>query len=81
MLWEQGPFSLRTAITRLPRARLCPTRPNSHLENRVPSLIRFLLIIGFLAGLVYGGMIALVTFVEPQPREMSQSIPPARLNK
>jgi hypothetical protein len=50
-------------------------------EIRVPSLIRFLLVIGVLAGIVFAGMIALVTFVEPQPREMSQSIPPARLNK
>jgi hypothetical protein len=50
-------------------------------ENRVPSLIRFLLLAGLLAAIVYGGMIALVTFVEPQPREMSQTIPPARLNK
>jgi hypothetical protein len=47
----------------------------------VPSLIKFLLLAGVLAGLVYGGMIALVTFVEPQPREMIQAIPPARLNK
>jgi len=47
----------------------------------VPSLIRFLLLAGILAGIVYGAMIALVTFVEPQPREMSQTIPPARLNK
>jgi hypothetical protein len=47
----------------------------------VPSLIRFLLLAGILAGLIYGGMVALVTFVEPQPREMSQTIPPARLNK
>jgi hypothetical protein len=47
----------------------------------VPSLIRFLIIAGILAGLIYGGMIALVTFVEPQPREMTQTIPPARLNK
>jgi hypothetical protein len=47
----------------------------------VPSLLRFLFIIAVLALLVYGGMIALVTFVEPQPREMSQTIPPARLNK
>ncbi len=47
----------------------------------MPSLFRFLFIIGLLAGLVYGGMIALVTFVEPQPREMSQTIPPAKLNK
>jgi hypothetical protein len=47
----------------------------------VPSLIKFLLLAGILAGLIYGGMIALVTFVEPQPREMIQLIPPARLNK
>jgi hypothetical protein len=39
------------------------------------------LLASILAGIVYGGMIALVTFVEPQPREMSQTIPPARLNK
>ncbi len=47
----------------------------------MPSLIRFLVIIGILAGLAYAGMIALVTFVEPQPREMTQAIPPGRLNK
>lgn len=47
----------------------------------MPSLIRFLVIAAVLAGLVYGGMIALVTFVEPQPREMTQPIAPARLNK
>jgi len=47
----------------------------------VPSLIRFLVIAGILAGLIYGGMIALVTFVQPQPREMTQTIPPSRLNK
>ena len=47
----------------------------------MPSLIRFLVIAGILAGLIYAGMIALVTFVEPQPREMTQTIPPARLNK
>jgi hypothetical protein len=38
-------------------------------------------IVGILAGLVYAGMIALVTFVDPQPREMVQQVPPARLNK
>jgi hypothetical protein len=47
----------------------------------MPSLIKFLVLAGILAGIVYGSMIALVAFVEPQPREMSQSIPPARLNK
>ncbi len=47
----------------------------------MPSLIRFLVIVAILAGIVYACMIALVTFVEPQPREMSQSVPAARLNK
>jgi hypothetical protein len=38
-------------------------------------------IVGILAGLVYGGMIALVAFVEPQPREMTQTLPANKLNK
>lgn len=74
-----GNFQL--CIVRLRHVCLYPKRPNRQLENRVPSLIRFLVIVAVLGGLVYGGMIALVNFVEPQPREMSQSIPPARLNK
>ena len=40
----------------------------------MPSLIRFLVIVGIIAGLVYGGMIALVALVKVEPREMSQSI-------
>jgi hypothetical protein len=47
----------------------------------LPSLIRFLIIIAIIAGLVYGGMVALVTFVEPQPREMIQSLPANKLNR
>ncbi|HEY3718775.1 MAG TPA: hypothetical protein VGL41_01400 [Roseiarcus sp.] len=40
----------------------------------MPTLIRFLVIVGVIAGLVYGGMIALVALVKVEPREMSQSI-------
>ena len=40
----------------------------------MPTLIRFLVIVGVLVGLVYGGMIALVTMVKVQPREMSQTV-------
>lgn len=47
----------------------------------MPSLIRFLVTVGVLAALGYGAMLALVTFVSPQPREMSHAISPARLNK
>ena len=47
----------------------------------MPAILRFLLFVGVIAGLVWGSMIALVTFVEPQPREMTQTIPASRLNK
>ena len=40
----------------------------------MPSLFRFLLVLGVIAALVYGGMIALVTFVQVQPRDMTQTI-------
>lgn len=44
-------------------------------------LVKFLLTIAVLGGLVYGGLIALALFVEPQQREMSVTIPPQRLGK
>lgn len=45
----------------------------------MPSLFRFLVMIGFLVGLVYATMFALVTFVDPQPREISVRVPADRL--
>jgi hypothetical protein len=39
------------------------------------------MIIGTLAAIIWAGMFALVTFVEPQPREMTQTVPSSRLNK
>ena len=49
------------------------------LKN-MPSLIRFVVICAILAGCVYGGMVALATMVEPNQREMTVRIPPAKLN-
>ena len=40
----------------------------------MPSLFRFLFVVGLLAALVYGGMVALVAFVKVEPREMTQTI-------
>jgi hypothetical protein len=40
----------------------------------VPSLIRFLTIIGIIIGLFYGTMFVLGTFFEPEPRELTKSI-------
>ena len=45
----------------------------------MPSLIRFLAILGVLAVVAWGAMLALVTFVEPQQREMTQSVPAQKL--
>ncbi|MGH6926631.1 MAG: histidine kinase [Propylenella sp.] len=45
----------------------------------MPSLIRLLVVLGIIAALVYGGMIALVISVEPNPREMTVRIPSDRL--
>lgn len=45
----------------------------------MPSLIRFLVVLGLLAGAVYGGMVALVMLVEPNPREMTVRVPAERL--
>jgi xanthosine utilization system XapX-like protein len=45
----------------------------------VPTLFRFLFVIAVLAGLAYGAMFALATFVEPQPREITVTIPNSKL--
>jgi len=45
----------------------------------VPTLFRFLLVLAVLAGVAFAAMFALATLVEPQPREMSVTIPSSRL--
>ena len=46
----------------------------------MPSLIRFLVFCGVVAGLVYGAMFALIMFVEPKPREITVRVPTERVN-
>ncbi|MBO6554032.1 MAG: histidine kinase [Roseitalea sp.] len=46
----------------------------------MPSLFRFLFVLGVLAALAYGAMLALVVFVKPEPRPMTVTIPADRLN-
>lgn len=45
----------------------------------MPTLFRLLITLLFLAGLVYAGMIALVAFVQPTPREVTIRIPQREL--
>lgn len=45
----------------------------------MPSLIRFVLFLAFLAALAFGAMVALSVFVEPNPRELSERVPTQKL--
>jgi hypothetical protein len=41
----------------------------------VPTLFRFFAVLAVLAGLGFAAMFALATLVEPQPREISVTVP------
>lgn len=47
----------------------------SGTEWSVPTLFRLLLVIGLLVALVWGTMLAMVTYMTPQPRSIEQSVP------
>ena len=43
--------------------------------DAMPSLIRFLTVVGIIAGVIYGVIFSLANFVTPKPREMTVTIP------
>ena len=45
----------------------------------MPTLIRFLIVVALIGGLVYAGMFALATFVQPEKREITVTLPSSRL--
>jgi Na+/glutamate symporter len=47
----------------------------------MPSLFRFLATVGIVAGLIYGGMLALAYWGDPKPREITVSVPPEKFSK
>lgn len=47
----------------------------------MPSLFRFLTVVGIIGGLIYGGIFALANFVNPKPREMTINVPPDKFLK
>jgi hypothetical protein len=47
----------------------------------MPTLFRFLVTLGVIAGLVYGAMFALATFVQPRKGEITVRVPLDKLNK
>ncbi len=46
----------------------------------MPSLIRFLVVCALIAGCIFGAMVALASFVEPNQREMTVRIPADKLD-
>ena len=47
----------------------------------MPSLFRFLTVVAVIGGLIYGGIFALATFFDPQPREITVTVPPDKFQK
>ena len=50
-------------------------------EVEMPSLIRFLTVVAVICGLIYGGLFALANFFDPEPREITVTIPPDKFLK
>ena len=42
----------------------------------MPTLLRFLTVIAVIGGLIYGGIFTLATFFDPEPREITVTVPP-----
>lgn len=55
------------------------TGPRATEAAFVPTVFRFLIVLAVLAGIAFAGMFALATLIEPQPREMTVTIPSSRL--
>jgi hypothetical protein len=72
-------------INRGPKPSTPPVAAPSHatesIASEMPTLFRFLLVIGLLGSLGYAGMFALSHYVDPHPREMTVIIPPDKLSR
>jgi hypothetical protein len=47
----------------------------------MPSLFRFLITVAVIGGMIYAGIFALATMVDPKPREITITIPPDKFLK
>jgi hypothetical protein len=50
-------------------------------RSTMPSLLRLLMVLAIIAGLGYAAMIALTTFVDLKPREITVTVPQDRFVK
>jgi hypothetical protein len=47
----------------------------------MPSLVRFLVVVGTLIAIVSGGLYVLATQFEPEPREVTKTLPNVKIRK
>ena len=47
----------------------------------MPSLFRFLIVTGVIAGIVYGGLYTLAVYFEPVPQEVSTPVPGVKVRQ
>ncbi len=47
----------------------------------MPSLFRFLFVVGSLAAITYGGLYVLAVYFEPEPKEVRKSIPGVKIRR
>ncbi len=47
----------------------------------MPTLIRMLAVVGLIAGLAFGALWSLANLIEPEPREITITIPADKLGK
>jgi hypothetical protein len=47
----------------------------------MPTLFRFLTVVAVIGGLIYGGVYALATFVDPPLREITVTVPQDKFQK
>ena len=72
------PAPALSSVRRGKGSKIEPIRPTRFAPDdlpAMPSLIRLLVILAILGGIGYGAMWALANLVQPQPREMSVSVP------
>jgi hypothetical protein len=53
--------------------------PGRERVRHMPSLVRFLVAVGVLGGVVYGGLYLMAVFFEPEPREISTTVQGVRI--
>jgi hypothetical protein len=55
--------------------------PGREQLYHMPSLFRFLTVLGILGALVFGGLFAVAVLLEPEQRDMSTSVPGVKVRR